>query len=125
MPPDELAEVLSDFARTMATDFPIQGILDHLVRRIVDILPVTGAGVTLISPGAEPRFIAASNDAALRFEKLQSELSEGPCLAAYHDGAALSIPDLRLDWRLSSRFLSTIKTRDWGRSICIEMCPER
>ena len=61
----------------MVTDFPIQAILDHLVERIVEIMPVTAAGVTLISPGVEPRYIAASNDAALRFEKLQSELARG------------------------------------------------
>ena len=99
MASEELAEVLSVFARNMATDFPIQGILDHLVHRIVDIMPVTGAGVTLISPGVEPRFIAASSDAALSFEQLQSELAEGPCLAAYQDGAAVSIPDLTLEQR--------------------------
>jgi hypothetical protein len=36
--------VLSEFARTMLKDFPIQGILDHLVRRIVEIMPVSAAG---------------------------------------------------------------------------------
>ncbi len=76
----QLADVLSEFARTMATDFPIQGILDHLVQRIVDILPVTGAGVTLISPTASPYDVAASDDAALRFVRLQTEIGEGPCL---------------------------------------------
>ncbi len=78
----------------MLTDFPIQGILDHLVKRIVEILPVTGAGVTLISPGYRPRYIAASNAAALRFERLQTELGEGPCLVAYESGEAISAPDL-------------------------------
>jgi diguanylate cyclase (GGDEF)-like protein len=38
---EDLSDVLSEFARTMITDFPIQGILDHLVKRIVEILPVT------------------------------------------------------------------------------------
>ncbi len=76
----QLADVLSEFARTMATDFPIQGILDHLVQRIVEILPVTGAGVTLISPTASPYDVAASDDVALRFVRLQTELGEGPCL---------------------------------------------
>ena len=93
----DLVGVLSEFARTMATDFAIQGILDHLVRRIVDVLPVTAAGVTLIAPGIQPRYIAASNDSALPFEQLQTELDEGPCLAAYHSGAAVAIPDLRDD----------------------------
>ena len=46
---DRLSDVLSEFARTLVTDFPIQGILDHLVRRIVDILPIDAAGVSLIS----------------------------------------------------------------------------
>jgi diguanylate cyclase (GGDEF)-like protein len=96
---EELSDVLSEFARTMVTDFPIQGILDHLVKRIVEILPITAAGVTLISPGSEPRYIAASSDAALRYEKLQTELDEGPCLAAYHTGKAVSVPDLRNEER--------------------------
>src|ERR1700678_582194 len=90
----QLSAVLSEFARTMVTDFPIQGILDHLVNRIVDIMPITGAGVTLISPGSEPRFVAASSDSALRFEKLQTDLGEGPCVAAYLTGQAVSVPDL-------------------------------
>src|SRR6202020_1837180 len=83
----------------MVTNFPIQGILDQLVRRIVDILPVTAAGVTLIAPGLEPRYVAASDASALRYEKLQTELSEGPCLAAYTTGDAVSVPDLHLEDR--------------------------
>jgi diguanylate cyclase (GGDEF)-like protein len=81
------------------TDFPIQEILNHLVKRIVGVLPVTAAGVTLISPGANPRYVAASNGSALRFEQLQSELGEGPCAAAYDSGEAVSMPDLRTDDR--------------------------
>src|SRR6202020_681122 len=80
-------------------DFPIQAILDKLVRRIVDIMPVTGAGVTLISADREPRFVAASNGDAMRFEQLQTELAEGPCLAAYRTGEAVAVPDLRTDKR--------------------------
>ncbi len=89
---DSLTAVLSEFARTMATDFPIQGILDHLVDRIVQVLPVTAAGVTLIEPETAPRYVAASDDSALRFERLQSEIQQGPCLTAYHSGAAVAIP---------------------------------
>ncbi len=91
MATEQLSDVLGEFARTMVTDFPIQGILDHLVKRIVEIMPVTAAGVTLISPGVEPRYVAASDESALRYEKLQSELGEGPCLAAYHTGEAIAV----------------------------------
>ena len=96
---EDLSDVLSEFARTMVTNFPIQGILDHLVRRIVDILPITAAGVTLIAPGLEPRYVAASDPSALRYEKLQTELGEGPCLAAYSTGAAIVVPDLKHEHR--------------------------
>ena len=83
----------------MVTNFPIQGILDHLAVRIVDILPITAAGVTVITPSLEPRYVAASNPSALRYEKLQSELGEGPCLAAYQTGQAVSVPDLTVENR--------------------------
>ena len=96
---EKLSVVLSDFARTVITDFPIQGILDHLVARIVEVLPITSAGVTLISAGKAPRYIAASDDDALRFEKLQTNLDQGPCLSAYTTGAAVTIADLAGDDR--------------------------
>ncbi len=97
--PDDLADVLSEFARTMVTDFPIQEILDHLVKRIVDVLPVSAVGVSLIAPGLDPRYVAASDPSALRYEKLQTELGEGPCIAAYGSDAAISVPDLTLETR--------------------------
>jgi diguanylate cyclase (GGDEF)-like protein len=96
---DSLSSVLSDFARTMITDFPIQGIVDHLVERIVEILPVTAAGVSLISPGMAPRYIAASDQDALRFERLQTRIGEGPCLLAFASGEAISVADLTTDNR--------------------------
>lgn len=95
----DIAEVLSEFARTMVTDFSIQAILDQLVVRIVDIMPIGAAGVTLISEGAAPHYVAASDDAALRYEQLQTELDEGPCLLAYRSGLAVSVPDLSSDER--------------------------
>ena len=95
----KLSDVLSEFARTMLTDFPIQGILDHLVKRIVDVLPITAAGVTLITPDTDPRYVAASDASALRYEELQTELGEGPCLAAYQTGEAVAVADLRDETR--------------------------
>ena len=72
----QLSDVLSEFARTMLTEFPIQRILDHLARRIVDIMPITGAGVTLISESTSPHYVAASDDTALTYEKLQTVLTK-------------------------------------------------
>jgi diguanylate cyclase (GGDEF)-like protein len=95
----KLSAVLSEFAHTLSTDFPVQAILEHLVDRIVEILPITAAGVTLISDGVAPRYIAASDTAALRYEELQTELGEGPCLAAYRSGEAVAVADLAADDR--------------------------
>ena len=94
---EELSSVLAEFARTLLTDFPIQSILDHLVDRIVDVLPVTAAGVTLIALDRHPHYIAASDQAALGYEQMQSEVGEGPCLVTYETRAALAIPDLATD----------------------------
>ena len=88
---EKLSAVLSDFARTLATDFPIQGILDHLVLRIVDVLPITAAGVTIISDGYAPQYVAASDESAMTFERLQTEIGDGPCLAAYNTGEEVFI----------------------------------
>jgi signal transduction histidine kinase len=96
---DRLSDVLTEFARTLVTDFPIQGILDHLVRRIVDILPIDAAGVSLISATTHPQFIAGSDESAVRYEHLQTALGEGPCLAAFATDGSISIPDLALDDR--------------------------
>ena len=91
--------MLSEFARTLVTDFPIQGILDHLVLRIVDLLPIEAAGVSLISPTKHPRLIAGSDESAVRYEQLQTALGEGPCIAAFETDEPISIPDLAEDDR--------------------------
>ena len=96
-----LAQVLVQFAHTLGTDFSIQKILDHLVLSIVEILPVTGAGVMLMGQRQELHFIAASNDKVMTFEHLQNELGEGPCLEAYRYGLPVAITDLRRDTRFA------------------------
>jgi diguanylate cyclase (GGDEF)-like protein len=90
----QLSEILSDFARTMLTDFPIQRILEELVLRIVELMSITGAGVTLISDSSTPHFVAASDESALRYEELQTAHREGPCVVAYRSGEPVAIPDL-------------------------------
>jgi len=95
----QLSKVLSEFARTLATEFPIQQILDHLVERIVVILPVTSAGVTLIDEEREPRFVAASDSDALRYERLQTALGEGPCVVTFDSGEAVAVADLTSEER--------------------------
>lgn len=99
---EQLCGVLSTFARNMTTEFSLQCVLGDLVRGIVDILPISGAGVTLIACGEPPCCLATSGESALRFEQLQSELNEGPCLVAYRTGEAVAVPDLKADRRFTT-----------------------
>ena len=69
------------------------------MQRIVDLLPVSAAGVALISPTTHPRFVAGSDESAIRYEHLQTTLGEGPCLASYETDGPISIPDLGVDDR--------------------------
>ncbi|HSP27055.1 MAG TPA: diguanylate cyclase [Ilumatobacteraceae bacterium] len=93
------SDLLAEFAQTMWADLPVQAFLDHLVERIVEVLPIDAAGVTLMSPGRDPHYVTASDESALKCARLQTELGEGPCTAAYEDGSAISMPDLRHDDR--------------------------
>lgn len=95
----KLSAVLGEFVRTVITDFPIQGILDHLVQRIVGVLPISAAGVTLITDTKRPDYVAASDASALRWERIQTEFGEGPCLAAFETGEAVAVADLAADER--------------------------
>jgi diguanylate cyclase (GGDEF)-like protein len=105
---DTLSAVLSEFACTLVNGLSIQAILDHLARRIVEVLPITSAGVTLFSVGMSRRYIAASDGSALRCEQLQAELGQGPCLSAYESAKAVSVPDLGVDDRFP-RFASAAR----------------
>ncbi len=96
---DKLSALLGDFARTLLTDFPIQGILDRLVQRIVDALPVTSVGVTLISPSLGAQCVAGSNPGTLAFELLKAELLLTPSTSAHEAGQAVGVPDIHSDRR--------------------------
>ena len=92
-----LTTVLVEFARTLTADFSIQKILDHLVDRVVEVIPVDGAGVLLMDSDVEHHFVAASDDMILGVETLQMELQEGPCLQAYRTGKHVAVRDLGHD----------------------------
>jgi diguanylate cyclase (GGDEF)-like protein len=95
----KLSRVLSQFALALSPDVPVRGILEQLVERIVDVLPVTGAGVTFMSPGTARTYIAASDESALRFERLRADFGEGPRLSTYKSGEDVVIPEPSADDR--------------------------
>lgn len=110
---ERLAGVLSEFARTLLTDYPVQSLLEELVRHAVDLLPIDAAGVSLISRGTRPRLVAGSDQSAAEFEQLQTELNEGPCLAAYSSEDPILIPDLSTETRFP-RFVEGARAAGLG-----------
>ena len=60
----------------------------------VDVLDVTGAGITLMS-GKNIGPVCSSNERTEQLEDLQFSLGEGPCHDAYSVGRPVSEPDLR------------------------------
>ncbi|GAB3806201.1 GAF domain-containing protein [Humibacter antri] len=66
---------------------------DELCRRFVDMLPVTGAAIT-VTGGLGPSTIGVSDQIAAQLEELQFELGEGPHQEALHTGQPVLVPDL-------------------------------
>lgn len=88
-----------EFAHTLVRDFSIQKILDRLVQRTLDVVPVTGAGVLLMGSDHGLHFVAATDEILLRIEHLQIEFGGGPCIESWRTGDKILIPDLGADQR--------------------------
>jgi transcriptional regulator with GAF, ATPase, and Fis domain len=93
----QLTNVLVSFARTLSTDFSLQAILDHLVARVREVIPVRGVGVLLMSSGSEHHVVAASDELIRSVEALQVSLQEGPCLQAYQSREYVAVRDFATD----------------------------
>jgi diguanylate cyclase (GGDEF)-like protein len=98
MPEDRaMSSVLAELARTLLADVPVQDLLDLALGRIVEVLPVTSAAITLrVSPGL-PQLVAATSRESLRLEQLQTDLGQGPCLQAFASGDVVAAADLSAD----------------------------
>lgn len=67
----------------------------RLCRACVDVLRVSGAGVTIMS-GQNSGPVCSSNELVGKLEDLQFALGEGPCHDAFTSGVPVSEPDLAL-----------------------------
>jgi hypothetical protein len=65
-----------------------------LLRTCVGALPITGAGLTLMSPEGPAGTVTATDAAARQLEELQFTLGEGPSIDASRSGRPVLEPDL-------------------------------
>src|SRR4051794_6314389 len=70
------------------------GLPASLAAHCVRSLPVTGAGLALMTEEGPAGIIAATDGAALILEQLQFTLGEGPCVDASETGRPVLQPDL-------------------------------
>jgi GAF domain-containing protein len=81
-------------ADTLAEDFDISDVLDHLTHACVDLVGATAAGILLADPGATLRVVAASDESSHLLEVFQLQGQSGPCLDAFATGRPVVAPDL-------------------------------
>ncbi|GAB7193062.1 GAF domain-containing protein [Kineococcus sp. NUM-3379] len=61
----------------------------------VDVLPVTGAAVSVLTTTSNPSTVCASDAVAARLDELQFDLGEGPCWQALDSYRPVLVPDVR------------------------------
>jgi len=60
----------------------------------VEVLEVTGAGISMHPTGTDSYSVAVSNPVMAELHELERTLGEGPCIDAYRNGETVSAPDL-------------------------------
>ena len=86
-----MAKILADVGGGMGD---VASWPDRLLRASVDALPVTGAGLVLMSDTGLAGTVAVTHDAAATMEELQFTLGEGPCVESSRTGRPVLQPDL-------------------------------
>ena len=86
-----VAQILSEVADRPADE---GGLPQRLVMACADAVPVTGAGMVLMSPAGLEVVVAASGGPARLMEELQFTLGEGPGVESSRSGRPVLEPDL-------------------------------
>jgi diguanylate cyclase (GGDEF)-like protein len=106
------------------------------VRRIVEIMPITGAGVTLISESTSPHYVAASDSGQCGLRSCRPCSTKDPASSPIEPAKQLPLPTSKvksdshssfrrpfsLDSPRSSPFRCTTVTPSSARSTSIETC---
>ncbi|SFR27965.1 GAF domain-containing protein [Lentzea waywayandensis] len=76
--------------------------LARVIRACVDVLPVDGASISVMSGPRERETLYASDEIAAKIEDVQFNLGEGPCFEAFSTRRPVLVPDLpqasALEW---------------------------
>ncbi|WP_394619617.1 GAF and ANTAR domain-containing protein [Lentzea sp. JNUCC 0626] len=86
--------------------------LARVIRACVDVLPVDGASVSVLSGPRERETLYATDELAARIEDVQFGLGEGPCFEAFASRRPVLVPDLAqasaVEWPVFASTLATL-----------------
>lgn len=88
-----IAERFAELARVGGAD-DVDLLPSRLCRVAVDVLPVDGAGISVLTGPEISVPLGASDELAAEAERLQFTLGEGPCLQTSSVGRPVLVPDL-------------------------------
>lgn len=95
-----LSQRLADLARYMQREESPQAVLDMVVRAVVGTIPgAEEATITLVRARREVVSAAATGELARRFDDLQQETGQGPCLDAMYNQETVRVDELATDPR--------------------------
>jgi GAF domain-containing protein len=92
-----LARTLVEMGDTLTNDFDVVELLTLLVRRCIEVVGVSAAGLMLALPDGQLRAVASSNEAMRQVELFELEAEEGPCLDCYRTGELVTGEDMAAD----------------------------
>lgn len=97
---DELSAVFARLSGLLLTEETVHTSLGLVARLAHEAIPASvGAGVTLVAQSGQRRTTAATDDLIERFDRLQYELDEGPCLTSFAERKIIRVHDTGRDGR--------------------------
>jgi GAF domain-containing protein len=90
---EALMQTLSDFTRTLVSEYSVGDVLQELVERVPGVLGISRAGVSLAG-GGRLGFATAIDESASMLEQVQEQHQQGPCVEAHEHGQAVLVADL-------------------------------
>lgn len=109
-----LSQRLADLARSMQHQGSPQAVLDIVISAVVEAIPgAEEATITLVEARRRVVSAAATSDLARRFDDLQQETGQGPCLDAMYNQETIRVDDLVTDprWPRLARRVAESGTR--------------
>lgn len=97
----ELLQVFVKLADTLVADFDVVELLQMLVETCQSTFDVTAGAILLDAGEGELDLVASTSEESRTVELMVLGSEEGPCLDAFHQGVAMTVPDLRVGdgWR--------------------------